>query len=72
MFGPKLADKYAQIGNYYNQKYSKLRQALRKFSSLFKVEPVYEGAPFEGRLKVIYLLQVISHDFEPTFIIYIL
>ena len=43
-----------------NQKYSKLRQPLQKFNSLFKAEPVYEG-----RLKVILLLQVISHEFEP-------
>ena len=32
-----------------NQKYSKLRQPLQKFSSLFKAEPVYEGS-----LKVIF------------------
>ena len=44
------------------QKYSKLRYLLQKFSSLFKAEPVYE----EGRLNVILLLQVSSHDFEPT------
>ena len=31
--------------------------------SLFKAEPVYEG-----RLKVILLMQVSSHDFEPTFV----
>ena len=37
--------------------------AVTKFSSLFKAEPVYEG-----RLKVILLLQVGSHGFEPTFI----
>ena len=40
-------------------------QPLQKFSSLFRAEPVYEG-----RLKVILLLQVGSHDFEPTFIIF--
>ena len=28
-------------------------------------------AVYEGRLKVILLLQVSSHDFEPTFIIFI-
>jgi len=44
-------------------KYSRLRYPLQKFSSLLKAEPVYEG-----RLKVILLLQVSSHDFEPTFI----
>ena len=41
--------------------------AVEKFSSLFKAEPVYEG-----RLKVILLLQASSHDFEPTFIIFCL
>ena len=34
---------------------------LQKFSSLYKTEPVYEGW-----LKVILLLQVGSHDFEPS------
>ena len=38
-----------------------------KDSSLFKAEPVYEG-----RLKVILLVQVSSHEFEPTFIIFCL
>ena len=42
------------------QKYSRLRQLLQKFSPHFKEEPVQEG-----RLKVILLLQVSSHDFEP-------
>ena len=51
----------------YSQKYDRLRQPLQKCSSLFKAEPVYEG-----RLKVILLLQVSSHDFEPTFIIFCL
>ena len=49
---------------------SKIQQtkiAVTKFSSLFKAEPVYEG-----RLKVILLLQVSSHGFEPTFIIFCL
>ena len=50
------------------QKYSRLRELLQKFSSLFKAEPMYEGI----RLKVILLLQVSSHDFEPTFIIFCL
>ena len=36
-------------------------------SSIYKAETVYEG-----RLKVIILLQVSSHDFEPTFIILVL
>ena len=49
----------------YNKNNSRLRQPLQKFSSLFKAEPVYEG-----RLKVILLLQVSSHDFEPIFIIF--
>ena len=40
--------------------------ALQKFNSLFKAEPVYEG-----RLKVILLLQVSSHDFE-TYLYHIL
>ena len=47
------------------QKNSRRRQLLQKFTSLFKAEPVYEG-----RLKVILLLQVSSDDFEPTFIIF--
>ena len=47
------------------QKYSRLRYSLQNFSPLFKAEPVYEG-----RLKVILLLQVSSDDFEPTFIIF--
>ena len=53
----------------YVKKYSRLRQPLQqKFSSLFKAEPVYEG-----RLKVILLLQVTTwHDFEPAFIIFCL
>jgi hypothetical protein len=46
---------------------SKQCEPLIFFSSLFKAEPVYEG-----RLKVILLLQVSSHDFEPTFIIFFL
>ena len=50
------------------QKYSRLRQPLQKFSSHFKAEPVYEGI----RIKVTLLLQVSSHDFEPTFIILVL
>ena len=41
--------------------------AVPKISSLFKAEPVYEG-----RLKVILLLQVRSHDFERTFMIFCL
>ena len=51
----------------WNQKYSRLRQPLQKFSFLFKAKPVYEG-----RLKVILLLQVSSRDFEPTYLYYIL
>ena len=47
------------------QKFSRLRWPLQKFSSLFKTEPLYEGRP-----KVILPLQVSSHDFEPTFIIF--
>ena len=35
---------------------------IQQFCSLFRAEPVSEG-----RLKVILLLQVSSHDFEPTF-----
>ena len=42
-------------------------QPLQKFSSLFRAEPVYEG-----RVKVILLLQVTSHDFESSFIIFCL
>ena len=38
--------------------------ALNVFSSLFKADPVYEGS-----FKVILILQVSSHDFEPTFFI---
>jgi hypothetical protein len=49
------------------QKYSRLRQPLQKFSSLYKAETVYEG-----KLKVILLLQVSSHDFEPTFFMLVL
>ena len=41
-------------------------QPLQKFSSLFRAEPVYEG-----RLKVILLLQVGSHNFEPAFDIFV-
>ena len=52
----------------YVKKYSRLRQPLlQKFSSLFKAEPVYEG-----RLKVILLLQVSSHGIEPNFITFCL
>ena len=40
---------------------------LQKFRSLFKAEPEYEGRP-----KALLLLQVSSHDFEPTFIIFCL
>ena len=50
-----------------SQKYSRLRKPLQEFSSLFKAEPLYEG-----RLKVIVLLQVSRHDFEPTFSYHIL
>ena len=50
-----------------NQKYTRLKQLLQKFSSLYKAETVYEG-----ELKVILLLQLSSHDFEPTFIILVL
>ena len=46
------------------QKYSRPRWSLWKFSSLYKAET--------GRLKVILLLQVSSHEFEPTFIILVL
>ena len=35
--------------------------------ALYQSEPLYEG-----KLKVILLLQVSSHDFEPTFIIFCL
>ena len=52
---------------YCTQKYSRLRQPLQKISSLFKAEPDYEG-----RLKVILLIQTSSHDFEPTFITFCL
>ena len=58
---------YAWQSKWYWQKYSRLRQRLQKFSSLFKAKPVYEG-----RLKVILLLQVSSYEFEPTFIIFCL
>ena len=34
---------------------------------LYQSEPIYEG-----RLKVILLLQVSSHEFEPTFVILVL
>ena len=47
------------------QKIQRNKIVVTKFSSLFKAEPVYEG-----RFKVILLLQVSSHDFEPTFIIF--
>ena len=45
----------------------KIQQTLQKFSSLYKAETVYER-----RLNIILLLQVSSHDFEPTFIILVL
>jgi hypothetical protein len=51
----------------HQQKYSRLRWPLQKFSSLYKAETAYEG-----RLKVILLLQVSSHDFEPTYVILVL
>jgi hypothetical protein len=38
--------------------------AVIKFSSLYPAETVYEGS-----LKIISMLQVSSHAFEPTFII---
>ena len=41
------------------------QELLQKFSSLFKAELVVKG-----RLKVILLLQVSSHDFEPNIIIF--
>ena len=60
--------KSKQLNSYtYGQKYSRLRWPFQKFNSLFKAELLYEG-----RLKVILLLQVSSHDFEPTFIIFCL
>ena len=40
--------------------------AVAKFSSLFKAEPVYVD-----RVKVMFRLQVGSHDFEATFITHI-
>ena len=40
----------------------KIQQPLHKSSSLYKAETANEG-----RLKVILLLQVRSHDLEPTF-----
>ena len=50
---------------------SKIQQTkigvAKKFGSLFKAEPVYES-----KLKVILLLQVSRHDFEPTFNIFCL
>ena len=49
------------------QKNGRLRQPLQKFSSLCKAETVDEC-----KLKVLLLLQVSSHDFEPTFIIFCL
>ena len=49
------------------QKYSRLRVSLQKSSSVYKAETVYEGG-----LKVILLLQVSSHDLEPTFIVLVL
>ena len=63
-FGPIMLQ-HSELG--LQQKYSRLRQPLQKFSYLYKAETVYEG-----RLKVILLLQVSSHDFEPTFIIFCL
>ena len=48
----------------YEQKYSRLRYPLQKFSHLFN-----HNTCNKGRLKVILLLQVSSYDFEPTFII---
>ena len=60
-------EKEVKVKKIDRQKYSRLRQLLQKFSPLFKAEPVYEG-----RLKVILLLQVSSHDFEPKFIIFFL
>ena len=39
-----------------SQKHGRLRQPLQKFSSLYKAELVYEG-----RLKVIFLLQLSSY-----------
>ena len=60
-------EKEVKVKKIDRQKYSRLRQLLQKFSPLFKAEPVYEG-----RLKVILLLQVSSHDFEPNFIIFVL
>ena len=61
-----MQDKHAylvQIST--TQRCSRLRLSIQKFSSLFKAETVYKGW-----LKVILLLQVSSHDFEPTFIIF--
>ena len=47
---------------------SRLRQPLQKFSSLKSTA----SAVYEGRFKVILLLQVSSHDFEPIFIVFCL
>ena len=52
------------VNDSFSQKYSRLREPLWKFSFLYQSQPIYEG-----RLKVLLLLQVSSHDFEPTFII---
>ena len=49
-----VAEKSKQLNSYtYGQKYSRLRWPFQKFNSLFKAELLYEG-----RLKVILLLQV--------------
>jgi hypothetical protein len=44
----------------------KQTKPLQKFSSFFKAEPVHEDM-----IKVILLLQVSSHDFEPTLLYFV-
>ena len=48
------------------QNYSRLRQQLQRFSSFYKARSC---AVYEGRFKVILLLQVSSHNFEPIYLI---
>ena len=51
-----------KYSNHTNQKYSRLRYPLQKFSSLSSNHNTCN----KGRLKVILMLQVSSYDFEPT------
>ena len=52
---------------YLDSKIKQTKKPLQKFSSDYKAETEYEG-----RLKVVLLLQVRIHDFVPTFIILVL